>query len=755
MSQENKNTILILFDQFIPIEKLPQNILNKLNGINYLIKNGIHFKNIRNNRQMCSPSRATIFTSKINHGIQDNIDQRYQYKYIPQVNPNDDTIAKSLKRNNINKTGYYGKSHLISKEDYINFNTPGFNINTTGVMRQYGFNSSNLYGDSFYFEQKGYLADSMYLKTIVNNNIENFDYKDLDGNKFVGAIPFLQQRSVDGQSFHMQFHLTNPHDTQEYWQNLSQEPNAARLQFWAPFLNEQTTLKGINNPYIFNKDFKDGFCTDKELTTNFFEELYEIYKKNESSLINLNSYKNDYCTNSKFNSNDGTLISLYEVYKTAFTMPDSEKDIESWKNLLNNYFGLLIMSNNYLENIIEYLETSGLINNTSIILTSDHGELLGAHGLKQKYVHFEESQRTDVYIVSKDIDKEFIGKESFILGSSIDINPTIEVLSDIKNISKEFLGESLLVKNENGKLIPRNNDNNSLNICNSVMLSSAYLYFKRWFIKQPHNITKKLVNIPLNVGLFKYLFISSTIKYKNDYWKITKYFNLDALLSYNFMNNPTLLNSDGKETKYTFENLLLFLNEKELIEDAKLLEKFKLIVFSNNNKLTLSEITVIINNYSMRDTDIRIIFYLIVFNIINIKLNNIVYLPGVLGESFISQYNNKIHYYYYINNLSKDKDEVLNLADPQNIKDDNINIFEFLNSEQQLLITKYKCKNFYFIPPIIFIISILYYLRNFNKDEIPDALNEKERFSIASFWSNNNFDTSSNTYSGINKIQLI
>jgi arylsulfatase A-like enzyme len=755
MIQKEKNTILLLFDQFISIDKLPPVILNKLKGIQYLKSKGVLFNNIRNNRQMCSPSRSTIFTSKINHGIQDNIDQNYQYTSIPQVNEKDDTIAKSLKRNKVNICGYYGKDHIISKENYEQFNLPETNINSNGTMRQYGFDSNNLYGDSYYLNQKGYLADSMYFNTIVNNNIENYDFKNIDGLKFCGALPFLQSRAVDGQTFHLQFHLTNPHDTQEYWQNLSQIPRASRLQYWTPFLNEQTTKKNIDNPYIFNEYFKDAFATDKELTTNFFEKIYEQYKNNKFSLPNLSSFVEDYCTASILNSNDGTLVSFYELYKQSFTMPDNKDDIESWKNLINNYFGLLLLSDNYLFSIINFLEESGLIDNTSIILTSDHGEQLGAHGLKQKYVHYDESQRTDIYVFSKDIDKEYIGNQIPILGSSIDINPTIESLANIKNISPEFLGKSLFEKNEEGFLIPRKKNINSFNVCNAVMMSNAYITFQQWYDVQPPLVIKKVVNIPENIGLFKYNYISSTIIYLDQLWKITKYFNLDALLIYNFKNKPDLLNPDGSQIKFSEIQLLGFLSNKESIENKKTINKLFLFLFSGSNELTLLQILNLINEYSKNDTDIRILFYLIVFNIITQKLNNILYLPGVLGESFQSQYKNPNLYYYYVTNLTSDKDEVLNLTDPKNYNVINDEIFEYLNNEQQQLISQNRCKNFYFIPPKISILSLLYFINISSLTEIPKNLNKKDQFLLMSFYSNNNFDTSSNTYIGLDKISLL
>ena len=755
MSQKEKNTILILFDQFISIENLPSVILNKLKGIQYLKTKGVVFNNIRNNRQMCSPSRSTIFTSKINHGIQDNIDQNYQYTSIPQVNEKDDTIAKSLKRNKVNICGYYGKDHFISKEDYETFTLPETNINSNGTMRQYGFDSNNLYGDSFYLNQKGYLGDSMCFNTIVNNKIENYDFKNIEGLTFCGALPFLQSRAVDGQTFHLQFHLTNPHDTQEYWQNLSQIPRSSRLQYWTPFLNEQTTKKGIDNPYIFNDYFKDAFATDKELTTNFFEKIYDQYKTNKLSLPNLTSFVQDYCTDSVLNSNDSTLISFYELYKQTFTMADNKDDVESWKNLINNYFGLLLLCDNYLFTIIDFLEQSGLIDNTSIILTSDHGEQLGAHGLKQKYVHYEESQRTDIYIFSKDIDENFIGSSIPVLGSSIDINPTIESLANIQNKSPNFLGKSLLEMNKEGFLIPRQENINSFSVCNAVMMSNAYLTFQQWYDVQPPLIKKKVVNIPENIGLFKYNYISSTIIYLNQLWKITKYFNLDALLIYNFKNKPDLLNPDGSQITFKEKQLLAFLSDKETIEYNKIIKKLFLFLFSGSTELTLLQMLNLINEYSNNDTDIRILFYLIVFNIITKKLNNILYLPGVLGDSFQSQYQTSNLYYYYVNNLTSDKDEVLNLTDPINYNSKNIELFEYLNKEQQQLISQNRCKNFYFIPPKISILALLYFINNSDLTEIPKTLTKKEQFLLMSFYSNNNFDTSSNTYLGLEKIPLL
>ena len=41
--------------------------------------------------------------------------------------------------------------------------------------------------------------------------------------------------------------------------------------------------------------------------------------------------------------------------------------------------------------ILDKLDEHGLAENTLVIFTSDHGEMLGAHGMREKNVFYEES----------------------------------------------------------------------------------------------------------------------------------------------------------------------------------------------------------------------------------------------------------------------------------------------------------------------------------------------------------------------------
>lgn len=55
-----------------------------------------------------------------------------------------------------------------------------------------------------------------------------------------------------------------------------------------------------------------------------------------------------------------------------------------WKSFRDYYFNCIQDSDNQMKIVLDYLEKNDMMNNTIIIYTSDHGEMMGAHGLKGK-----------------------------------------------------------------------------------------------------------------------------------------------------------------------------------------------------------------------------------------------------------------------------------------------------------------------------------------------------------------------------------
>lgn len=73
-------------------------------------------------------------------------------------------------------------------------------------------------------------------------------------------------------------------------------------------------------------------------------------------------------------------------------------DPEKIKYMISNYYGLVKEIDDWVGKILEKLDELGLADNTMVIFTSDHGEMLGAHGLREKNVFYEESAHIPLMI---------------------------------------------------------------------------------------------------------------------------------------------------------------------------------------------------------------------------------------------------------------------------------------------------------------------------------------------------------------------
>ena len=66
--------------------------------------------------------------------------------------------------------------------------------------------------------------------------------------------------------------------------------------------------------------------------------------------------------------------------------------------MMADYFALVTEIDAYVGEILEALKKNGLDRNTLVIFTSDHGEMLGSHGMREKNVFLEESARIPLLI---------------------------------------------------------------------------------------------------------------------------------------------------------------------------------------------------------------------------------------------------------------------------------------------------------------------------------------------------------------------
>jgi arylsulfatase A-like enzyme len=127
---------------------------------------------------------------------------------------------------------------------------------------------------------------------------------------------------------------------------------------------------------------------------------------------------------------------------------------DGWKRLRANYWGLCSLVDTYIGKIIDKLKECYLYDDTIIVFTSDHGDMMGAHGLLAKCVMFEEAVRVPFFVK---LNGQKNGHKVKGPVSQIDIIPTLLDAMN-KNIPEHLQGKSLKALVENGGLVPADND---------------------------------------------------------------------------------------------------------------------------------------------------------------------------------------------------------------------------------------------------------------------------------------------------------
>ncbi len=88
--------------------------------------------------------------------------------------------------------------------------------------------------------------------------------------------------------------------------------------------------------------------------------------------------------------NDDMENSPYQKANGRLEHPEYS-DPQKIKYMISSYYGLVSEIDDWVGKILNELDKLGLAENTLVIFTSDHGEMLGAHGMREKNVFYEES----------------------------------------------------------------------------------------------------------------------------------------------------------------------------------------------------------------------------------------------------------------------------------------------------------------------------------------------------------------------------
>jgi arylsulfatase len=124
------------------------------------------------------------------------------------------------------------------------------------------------------------------------------------------------------------------------------------------------------------------------------------------------------------------------------------KTEEGWRNLIARYWGLVSQVDLSVGAILDALENFALADNTIVVFTSDHGDMMGSHHILTKMMMYEEAARVPWLIRIPEFGRKQALVEQRV--SHIDLVPTLLELMN-RSPKEDLPGSSLVPLIEGGK----------------------------------------------------------------------------------------------------------------------------------------------------------------------------------------------------------------------------------------------------------------------------------------------------------------
>jgi choline-sulfatase len=124
-------------------------------------------------------------------------------------------------------------------------------------------------------------------------------------------------------------------------------------------------------------------------------------------------------------------------------------DEASYRKLIAKYWGLVTEVDTCVGGILKTLDELGLADNTIVVFTSDHGDMMGSHRMVEKCVMYEEAVRVPLLMRVP-----WLGKKQRIIKqpvSQIDLVPTLLDIMNQDQKSQSLQGNSLVPLMNGGK----------------------------------------------------------------------------------------------------------------------------------------------------------------------------------------------------------------------------------------------------------------------------------------------------------------
>jgi len=358
------NILFILTDQeryFRPSE-LPAGY--ELPARDRLKRHGLTFTNHQTNSMVCTSSRSVIYTGR--HIQQTRLFDNMDCPWMNGVNLETPTIGDML-----DEAGYYpaykGKWHLSKGlNTHDEYALPQNDL--TAIMEGYGFNDYVGIGDVIGHRQGGYINDEMI-------GAQTQRWLRLKGK------PMSQKK----EPWYIAVNIVNPHDVMFYNTD-------------APGQHVQDTPRPLGG-------------VAREPDSELYKRQWDI--KLPNSRHETLDMPGRPAAHKDFQLSRAVLVGQF---------PDEDA---RWRRLNNYYLNCIYHTDIVLQGILDELETLGLADSTIVVMTSDHGELGGAHGNHGKGATAYREQNQIPLIISHPGYAQTHGQECGAVTSHIDLAPTM------------------------------------------------------------------------------------------------------------------------------------------------------------------------------------------------------------------------------------------------------------------------------------------------------------------------------------------
>ncbi len=335
-----------------------------LPGHERLRERSLAFRNFQVNTTPCGPSRSVIYSGQ--HTQQTRLFVNPNVPPHPEL-PRDMPTLGSI----FAELGYYpvykGKWHLSNLNHGINFDAQRY-PETSRALEPWGFHEFTLDGDHHGIAWEGFKQDGAIAADAANWLLGNSGSKP-DDKPWLLAVNFV-----------------NPHDVMFYDATGTMTGERMDPVRVAPLM-----------PAPWATPYQDDLGFD--LPASFGDNL----------TLKPSAHREDQ-----------RLADLMYGRLPA-------DDEQAWRNHRNYYFNCIRDVDRHICTVLDALEKSGEADNTIIVFTSDHGEMAGAHGMRQKGASmYKENVRVSCFISHPDLHS---GSETERLATSIDLIPTLVELA--------------------------------------------------------------------------------------------------------------------------------------------------------------------------------------------------------------------------------------------------------------------------------------------------------------------------------------